>query len=133
MLHPNIPNCAIVRDMNTFHGVNKCPPIIGHMVCDDIPYQQPNIDSKNEDIGILEMTSTIAEVKYVDLGEFSDQVFHDIKTIATKILALQPHLLSRMKVLRGKQQDMIATWIASLEHPIVDPLFPSTPSDNTFR
>jgi hypothetical protein len=38
-----------------------------------------------------------------------------------------------MKVLRGKQQDMIVGGIASLEHPIVDPLFPSTPSDNTFR
>ncbi len=28
---------------------------------------------------------------------------------------------------------MIVGGIASLEHPIVDPLFPSTPSDNTFR
>jgi hypothetical protein len=61
--------------MNTFHGVNKCPHAIRHIFCDDIPYQQPNIDSKNEDIGILEMTSTIAQVKYVDLGELSDRYF----------------------------------------------------------
>jgi len=25
MLHPNIPNATIVKDMGTFHGVNKCP------------------------------------------------------------------------------------------------------------
>jgi hypothetical protein len=37
MLHLNIPNGAIVRDMGTFHGVNKHPPAVGHMVCDDLP------------------------------------------------------------------------------------------------
>ncbi len=63
MLHPTILNGAIVRDMNTFHGVSKCPPAIGHMVCDDLPYQQPNIDSKNEDIGISEMISSICSSK----------------------------------------------------------------------
>jgi hypothetical protein len=56
-----------------------------------------------------------------------------MKTTTNEILALQPHLFSGMKVLKGKQQDMITTGIASLEHPVVDPLFPSTPNDNTFR
>ncbi len=32
MLHPNIPNIAIVKDMGTFHEVNKDPPSIGQMV-----------------------------------------------------------------------------------------------------
>ncbi len=72
MLHPNIPNGGIVRDTNTFHGVNKCPPTTRNMVCDDLPDQQPNIDPKNEDIGFMEMITTIAQVKYVNLGEFID-------------------------------------------------------------
>ncbi len=37
MLHPNILDGAIVRDIHTFHGVNKGPPIAKHMVCDDLP------------------------------------------------------------------------------------------------
>ncbi len=52
MLHFNIFYGAIIRDMGTFHGVNKGPPITIHMVCDDLPNQQPNLDPKNEDIGI---------------------------------------------------------------------------------
>jgi hypothetical protein len=60
MLHPNIPNGAIIKDISTFHGVNKCPPIARHMVCDDLHDQQPNIDQKNEDVGFLDMTTTIA-------------------------------------------------------------------------
>jgi hypothetical protein len=46
---------------------------------------------------------------------------------------LQPHLLLGLKVLRDKQQDMIARGITGLEHPDVDPLFPSTLGDNTLR
>jgi hypothetical protein len=74
------------------------------------------------------MITTIAHVKCVDLVELINQVFHDIKTIAIGILALQLHLLSRLKVLKGKQQNMIAQGIVGLEYPNIDPLFPSAPS-----
>jgi len=60
MLYLNIHDGAIVRDMGTFHGVNKCPLIIRHVVCDDLPNQQLDINPKNEDISILEMITTIA-------------------------------------------------------------------------
>jgi len=73
------------------------------MVCDDLPNQQLDIDPKNEDVCIFEMTTTIVEVKYVDLGELIDYIFHDTKTTTVEILVLQPHLLSGLKVLRGKQ------------------------------
>jgi hypothetical protein len=132
MLHLNILDGAIVRDTCTFHGVKKGPPIARHMVCDDQPNQQLDLDRKNEDVGILEMITIIARVKRVDLVELITQVFHDIKTITIEILALQLRLLSRLKVLIGKQQNMIAHGIIGLEHPNIDPLFPSTPSDNTF-
>ncbi len=108
MLHPNIHDGAIVRNTCTFHQINKGPPTIGHMVCDDLPNQQPSIDPKNEKNGILDMKSIIAQVKYVDLGELIDHVFHDIKTTTIEILMMQLHLFSGLKVLRGKQQDMMA-------------------------
>jgi hypothetical protein len=60
MLHPNIPNGAIVRNTGTFHGINKGPPTARHMVCDDLLDQQLDIDPKNEDVGILKMTTTVA-------------------------------------------------------------------------
>jgi hypothetical protein len=128
MLHPNILDGAIVRDMGTFHGVNKGLPTSRHMVCDDLLDQQLGIDPKNEDIGILEMITTIAHVKYVD---HIDQVFHDIKTTAIEIIVLQLHLFSRLKVLKGKQKNMIAKGIVGLEHPNINLLFPFAPSDNT--
>ncbi len=68
MLHLNIHDNVIVRDTSTFHGINKGPPTIGHMVCDDLLNQQPNIDPKNEDVGILDMKTIIAQVKYANLG-----------------------------------------------------------------
>jgi len=102
MLYPNILDGAIVRDIGTFHGVNKGPPTAKHMVCDDLPDQQLDIHPKNEDVGILEMITAIAHIKYVDLRELINQVFHDIKTIAIEIPALQLHLLSRLKMLKGK-------------------------------
>jgi hypothetical protein len=49
------------------------------------------------------MITIIAHVKYVNLRELIDHVFHDIKTIAIEITMLQLHLLSKLKVLKGKQ------------------------------
>jgi hypothetical protein len=46
---------------------------------------------------------------------------------------LQPHLLSSLKVLKGKQQDMIAKGIVGLEHLNVNPLFPFAHGGNTFK
>jgi hypothetical protein len=127
MLHPNIHDGAIVGDTGTFHGVNKGSPTIGHMVCDDLTNQQSDIDPKNEDVGILDMKTSITQVKYADLGELIDQAFHDIKTTTIEILMLQLH------VLRGKQQDMIVKGIVGLEHLDINLLFPSALGDNTFR
>jgi hypothetical protein len=60
-------------------------------------------------------------------------VFDDIKSSAIEIPMLQLHLLSILKVLRGKQQDMIVKGIVGLEHHDLNHLFPSIPSDNTLR
>jgi hypothetical protein len=73
------------------------------MVCDDLLNQQLDVDPKNENVGILEMITIIAQVKYVDLGELIDYIFHDTKTIAIENPVLQPHSLLGLKVLRGKQ------------------------------
>ncbi len=65
MLHPYIPNGATIRDMGTFHGVNKGLVVARHMVCDDLSSQEINIQEKNEDIGNLEMTFVIIMEKNV--------------------------------------------------------------------
>jgi len=46
---------------------------------------------------------------------------------------LQLHLLSSLKVLKGKQQNMIAKGIVGLQHMNVNPLFPFAPGGNTFK
>jgi hypothetical protein len=46
---------------------------------------------------------------------------------------LQLHLFSSLRVLKGKQQDMIAKGIVGFEHLKVNPLFPYAPSGNTFK
>ncbi len=56
MLHLNIHDGAIVRDTSTFHGINKGPPIVRHMVCDDLLDQQLDIDPKNEDVSSCDKT-----------------------------------------------------------------------------
>ncbi len=50
-----------------------------------------------------------------------------------EIPMLQLQLLLALKVLRGKQQDMIARGIASFKYSNIDPLFLFAPSDNTFK
>jgi hypothetical protein len=69
----------------------------------------------------------------VGLRDLIDELFNDIKTTTFEIPMLQLHLLLVLKVLRGRQQDIIARGIASFEHFDIDPLFPSSPSDNTFK
>ncbi len=103
MLHLNIPDSAIVRDTSTFHGVNKGLPSTRQMVSNDLPNKKHEIEDKNEDISSLEMTTAIAQVKTIDLKDFIDQVFHDIKTTSFEIPTLQLHLLLGLKVLKCKQ------------------------------
>jgi hypothetical protein len=62
----------LLGDTGTFHGVNKGPPTIGHMVCDDLPNQQLDIDPKNENVGLLNMKTTIAQIKYANPGKLID-------------------------------------------------------------
>jgi hypothetical protein len=58
MLHSNIFYGAIVRDVGTFHGVNKGIAAVGHMVCDDLLDQEVDIQEKNENTSSLETTTT---------------------------------------------------------------------------
>ncbi len=62
-----------------------------------------------------------------------DQIFDDIKSSAIEIPMLQQHLLSTLKVLRGKRQEIIIRGIVGLEHPNLNSLFPSIPNDNTLK
>jgi hypothetical protein len=46
---------------------------------------------------------------------------------------LQTHLLFALKVVKGKQQDMIAKGVIGLNHLDTTPLFPSIIGDNALK
>jgi hypothetical protein len=58
------------------------------MVSNDLLNQEHEIEDKNENIGGLEMTTAIAQVRYTNLGDLINQVFHDIKTTTIEIPVL---------------------------------------------
>jgi hypothetical protein len=60
MLHLNIPDVAIVKDIDTFHGLSKGPPSIRQMVSNGLLNIKHDIENKNENISNLEMTTFIA-------------------------------------------------------------------------
>jgi hypothetical protein len=120
-LHPYIPNGATIKDMGTFHGVNKGLVVARHIVCDDLSNQEINIQEKNENIGDLKMTFVITMDRSVGLRDLIDEVFNDIKIMTFEIPMLQLHLLLALKLLKGKQQDMIVRGIASFKRSEIDP------------
>jgi hypothetical protein len=79
------------------------------------------------------MTFIVTMDKSVGLRDLIDETFNDIKTTTCEIPMLQLHLILALKVLRGKQQDMIARNIVSFEHFDVDLLFLLALGDNTFK
>jgi hypothetical protein len=46
---------------------------------------------------------------------------------------LQQQLLSSLKVIKGKQQDILAWGLAGLEHVNDQHLFPMNPNDNSLK
>lgn len=56
-----------------------------------------------------------------------------IKNIAMKVPTLQLHLLSDLKVLQSKQQDLLAKGIAGTQHPGFTPLFPIADGNNSLK
>jgi hypothetical protein len=56
-----------------------------------------------------------------------------IKNIVMKVPTLQLHLLSDLKVLQSKQQDLLARGIVGTQHPSSTPLFPIANGDNSLK
>jgi hypothetical protein len=56
-----------------------------------------------------------------------------IKNTAMKVPTLQLHLLSNLKVLQSKQQDLLARGIARTQHPDSTPLFPIADGNNSLK
>jgi hypothetical protein len=62
-----------------------------------------------------------------------DKVFSNFKATTMELLALQMHLLSTLRVLRGKQENMLTWGVANLAHPTTITLFPYATSDNALK
>jgi hypothetical protein len=75
------------------------------------------------------LKSTIDE----DVIDVIDKVFSNLKATTVEFLALQMHLLSTLKFMKGKQQNMLTQGVANLAHPATTTLFPYIIGDNAFK
>ncbi len=69
----------------------------------------------------------------VNLIDLIDKVFNSIMSIIMEFPILQLYLLSNLKVLRGKRQDLLARGIAGIEHPDFTSLFLVANGDNSLK
>ncbi len=108
MLHPKFGDGLIVREIGTLHRVTPGGAILEH---NSPNYGIGDNDTKDDDpideqfgqkIG-LELKdhpkSTIDE----DVIDVIDKIFSNLKATTMELPALQMHLLSTLRVLRGKQ------------------------------
>jgi hypothetical protein len=77
-------------------------------------------------IVILDQSTTL-----VNLIDLIDEVFTGIGSTTMEFPTLQLHLLSNLKVVRGKQQDLLARGIVRIEHHDFTLLFLATIDDNS--
>ncbi len=54
MLHPHIPDGAIVWKIGTFHGVHRGPTLDVHINFVDMPNQEVDVNDKLDDVDALE-------------------------------------------------------------------------------
>ncbi len=79
-------------------------------------------------IVILDQSTTL-----VNLIDLIDEVFTGIGSTTMEFPTLQLHLLSNLKVVRGKQQDLLARGIVRIEHHDFTLLFLATIDDNSLK
>jgi hypothetical protein len=75
------------------------------------------------------LKSTIDE----DVIDVIDKVFSNLRATTLEFPTLQTHLLSTLKVLRGKQQNMLTRGVANLAHSTITTLFPYVTDDNALK
>jgi hypothetical protein len=69
----------------------------------------------------------------MNLIDSIDEIFTSIRSTAMEFPTLQLHLLSNLKVLRGKQQDLLARGVAGIEHPDFTSLFLAANGENSLK
>jgi hypothetical protein len=94
-----------------------------------------NLDESKQidDLATLDIMETLDSTTRSNLWDLIDKVFLKIKFVTIDFPILQTHLLSTLKVVKGKQQDMIAKRIVGLDHLDTTPLFPSIVKDNALK
>jgi hypothetical protein len=119
----------LFKDVGTYHGVH-------------LPFTNPSrsrdgclvLENKDKDVflqpieimGSIEISdqSTI----HANLVDLIDDVFTSME-----VPTLQLHLLSDLKILQGKQQDLLTRRIAKTQHPNSTLLFPIADGDNSLK
>jgi hypothetical protein len=131
MLHLPILDGTIIREASTLHKVHKAS--IANMGISNIELGNFDESKQIDDLAALDTMETLDSTTRSNLWDFIDKVFLKIKSITIHFLILQTHLLSTLKVVKGKQQDMIARSVVGLDHPNTTPLFPSIVGDNALK
>jgi hypothetical protein len=106
-LHPNIGDGSIVRETSTLHGVAHGGAVPEHNCC---IYGIRNNDTKDDPIDEqlgqkigLELKDHPESTIDADVIDVIDKVFSYLRAITMELRALHMHLLSTLRVLKGKQ------------------------------
>jgi hypothetical protein len=108
MLHPNIGDGSIVKKIGTLHAVARGGVVLQHNSPNyGIGYNDTKGDDPiDEQLGqkiSLEFKDHLESTIDEDVIDVIDKVFSGLKATTVELPALQMHLLSTLRVLRGKQ------------------------------
>ncbi len=138
MLHPNIRDGSIVREIGALHGVAQGGVILEH---NSLDYGIGDNDTKDDDpinkqLGQnngLELKDHLESTIDEDVIDVIDKVFSNLRATTMEFPTLQMHLLSASRILRGKQENMLMQGVANLAHLATTILFPYTIGDNALK
>ncbi len=133
VLHLDVLDGVVVWDMGTYHGV--------HWPITNFSRSQNGsvFEKQNKDV-VLQPIKIMGTIEILDqsttlasLVDLIDEMFTSIRNTTMEFPTLQLHLLSSLKVLQSKQQDLLTRGIVGIEHLDSTSLFPITDCDNSLK
>ncbi len=123
MLHLNIPDGSIVREIGTLHTVAQGGAIFKH---NNHECNLGNDDTTNEQFGqkkILKFTKHPKSNINGNIINVINKVFLDLRATNLEFPPLQLHLLLALRNLKGKHKNVLLWGVAKLAHPNTITLF----------
>jgi hypothetical protein len=117
MFHLNILDGSIVREIGALHRVVQGGAVFEH---NSHECNLGNDDTTNEQFGektILKLTKHFKSNIDGDIINVINKVFLDFRATNLEFPPLKLHLLSALRILRGKHKNVLVWGIARLAHP----------------